>query len=189
MMYAMYLACLAAVKSASKTPCLGTALLLGISPTSSGLDLQGFIEASQLGMKHDATTALQLLAVEYGDCGVHDKFTSIVQGTVCVIGCANKKTQEAYRHLGLETVPVGGAVGKLDCHFGGVPGSCSEISACICFAPCSEIDYKISCMAYDGIVTVNGKRVLAREEGDIPLQSGYIVSVGARVFSFITAVP
>jgi len=84
---------------------------------------------------------------------------------------------------------VGGAVGKLDCHIGGVPGSCSEISACIRFTPCSKSDYKISCMAYDGIVTVNGKRVLAREEGDIPLQSGYIVSVGARVFSFITAVP
>ena len=83
---------------------------------------------------------------------------------------------------------MGGAVGKLDCHIGGVPGSCSEISACIYFAPCSESDYKMLCIAYDGIVTVNCKRV-SQEEEDIPLQSVYIVSVGARVFSFITAVP
>ena len=166
---------------------MGIALLLGISPTASGWDLQSFVEESDLGTEHEAITALQLLAVEYDEDGVNEKFTSIMTGRVCVIGCASRKTQQAYQDLGLGTVPLGGAVGKLDCHVGSVPGSCSEVSACIRYAPTSSSDFQIACMASEDIVTVNGKR-LAHEHGSIPLQNGDVCSVGARVFSFIVAV-
>ena len=166
---------------------LGIALLLGISPTASGWDLQGFVEDSDLASEHDAITALQLLAVEYDEDGVNEKFTSIMTGHVCVIGCAGRKTQQAYQHLGLGTVPLGGAVGKLDCHVGGVPGSCSEVSACIRYAPTSSSDFQIACMASEDTVTVNGERLL-HKHGSIPLRNGDVCSVGARVFSFIVAV-
>jgi hypothetical protein len=175
------------VESAGETQSAGCAILLGISPTSSGWDLQGFVESNQLESEHETITALQLLAVEYDEDGVNEKFTSIMQGTMCVIGCADQKTQQAYQSLGLGTVPLGGAVGRLDCHIGGVPGSCSEVSACIRYDPCSESDFKIACMADDDIVTVNGNR-LSPDEGSVLLRNGDICSVGARVFSFIHAV-
>jgi len=54
-----------AVKSASETPCLGTALRLGISSTSSGWNLQGFVEASQLETKHVTLTACLVPAVQF----------------------------------------------------------------------------------------------------------------------------
>jgi hypothetical protein len=175
------------MKSKGESRHLGIAMLMGISATSCGWDLQGFVEDSLLDSEHDTMSALQLLAVEYDDDGVNEKFASIIQGTVCAIGCADSKTQQAYRDLGFGTVPLGGTVGRLDCHIGGVPGSCSEVSACIQYAPTADSEFQIACMAYEDVVTVNGKRV-TRDDGAAPLRNGDICSVGARVFSFIVAV-
>lgn len=166
---------------------VGIAMLVGVSPTSSGWDLQGFVEANGLGLRDHAMTALQLLAVEYDEDGANEKFVSVIQGTVCVIGCANQNTRQAYQRLGLGSLPIGGAIGRMDCHIGGVPATCSESSACIRFAPTPDSDFQMSCLASDDIVTVNGKR-LSQDDGSIPLRSGDICSVGARVFSFIVAV-
>lgn len=165
---------------------VGCAMLMGVSPSSCGWDLQGFVEANQLESENETMTALQLLAVEYDEDGVNEKFTCVMQGTLCVIGCADRKSQQAYQSLGLGSPPIGGTVGKIDCHIGGFPGSCSEISACIRYDPCSESDFKIICLALNDIVTVNGKR-LSREDGYVALRNGDICSVGARVFSFVQA--
>ena len=165
---------------------LGIATLLGISPASSGWDLQAFVENNPLGSDNDAMMALQMLAVEYDEGGVNERFTSIIQGTVCIIGCASKMMQRAAQALGFD-VPTGGSIGKLDCHIGGVPGSCSEASACVRYSPTAHSDFQFACLAPDDIVTLNGRH-LTPADGCVPLQNGDICSVGARVFSFIVAV-
>lgn len=165
---------------------VGIAMLIGLSPTSSGWDLQSFVDANGLSSRDHCLTALQLLAVEYDEDGANEKFISVIQGTVCVIGCANQKTRQAYQRLGLGSLPVGGTVGRIDCHIGGVPATCSESSACIRFAPTPESDFQMSCLAPGDVVTVNGRR-LNQYEGSVPLRSGDICSVGARVFSFVVA--
>jgi hypothetical protein len=127
-----------------------------------------------------------LLAVEYDDDGVNEKFLSLIQGTICTIGCASKLTQEMYHSLGLGSVPLGGSVGTLDCHIGGVPGSCSEIAACIRYAPNESKSslFQISSLTALDTVTVNGKNITP-EMGDVPLFHNDICSVGARVFALV----
>ena len=110
-------------------------MLLGLSPSMYGWDLQEFVESCQLNSEEDVMLALQLLAVEYDDDGTNEKFRSLMQGSVCTIGSASKTTQLMYRKLGLGMVPLGGYVGKLDCHIGGTPGSCSERAALIRYKP------------------------------------------------------
>lgn len=159
-------------------------MLIGLSPSTFGWDLQDFVESSQLRSEQDVMAALQLLAVEYDDDGVNEKFRSVVQGTICVIGSADKITQQMSISLGLGSVPLGGSVGKLDCHIGGVPGSCSERAACIRYAPTACSRFQFSCLSRDDIVTLNGRRITP-EMGSFPLVDEDICSVGARVFVFV----
>jgi hypothetical protein len=163
---------------------VGGMLLLGLSPSAFGWDLQDFVESSQLSSEQDVMAALQLLAVEYDDDGVNENFLSVAQGTVCVMGSAGTVTQQMYNLLGLGPVPLGGCIGKLDCHVGGVPGSCSERAACIRFAPTGTSTFQFSCLSDDDIVTLNGRR-MTPEIGSFPLFHQDICSVGARVFVFI----
>ena len=166
---------------------VGGAMLVGLSASSLGWDLQSFVEESvdQLRSEQDIMAALQLLAVEYDD-GVNDKFQTLIQGTVCIIGCASKLTQEMYNSLGLGSVPSGGSVGTLDCHIGGVPGSCSELAACIRYAPNESKSslFLLSCLSSHDVVTVNGEKITP-EMGDVPLLHNDICSVGARVFALV----
>jgi hypothetical protein len=176
--------CIPAKVAAHSSFPVGGAMLLGLSPCAFGFDLQDFVESSQLSAEQDVMAALQVLAVEYDDDGVNENFRSVVQGTVCVIGSAGKTTQQMYRSLGLGSVPLGGTVGKLDCHIGGVPGSCSERAACIRYAPTRTSLFQFSCLSDDDIVTLNGRRI-TQETGSFPLFSEDICSVGARVFAFV----
>lgn len=162
----------------------GGALLLGLSPSMFGFDLQDFVESCQLSSEQDVMLALQLLAVEYDDDGTNEKFRSLIQGSICTIGCASKTTQLMYHKLGLGTVPLGGYVGKLDCHIGGTPGSCSERAAVIRYIPTETSDFQFTCMSDEDIVTLNGRR-LSTNIGSFPIFHGDICSVGARVFVFI----
>jgi hypothetical protein len=73
---------------------VGGAMLVGLSPSSFGWDLQEFVESSHLSSEQDLMAALQLLAVEYDDDGVNERFQSFVQGTVCIICNAGKETQQ-----------------------------------------------------------------------------------------------
>ena len=177
-------------KNQSTNRQVNSAILVGLSASSLRWDLQSFVEESvnELRSEQDIMAALQLLAVEYDDDGVNEKFLSLIQGTICTIGCASKLTQEMYHSLGLGSVPLGGSVGTLDCHIGGVPGSCSEISACIRYDPneSKSSRFQISCLgAVDiPVVSVNGKSITP-EMGDVPLFHNDICSVGARVFALV----
>lgn len=162
----------------------GIALLLGLSSQLFGWDLQNFVTSSNLESERDAMAALQLLAVEYDESGTNEKFRTVVQGTVCMIGSASKTTQQMYKILGLGNVPLGGTVGRIDCHIGGVPGSCSEFAACIRYKPSAASNFQFSCLSEDDIVTLNGKRLIPRN-GGYPLHDKDICSVGARVFMFV----
>jgi hypothetical protein len=166
---------------------VGSAMLVGLSALSMGWDLQSFIEETihKLGSDQDIMAALQLLAVEYDEDGVNEKFQSLIQGTICFIGCASTITQEMHNSLGLGSVPLGGSVGNLDCHIGGVPGSCTEFAACIRYRPnqSKTSTFQLSCLSVEDIVTLNGE-IVKPEMGYIPLHHEDICSVGARVFAF-----
>jgi len=159
-------------------------MLQGLSPSAFAWDLQDFVESCRLSSEQDVMVALQLLAVEYDDDGANEKFRSLMQGSICTIGSASKTTQLMYQKLGLGTVALGGFVGKLDCHVGGTPGSCSERAALIRYAPTETSQFQFSCLSDDDIVTLNGRRLLT-STGSYPLFHGDICSVGARVFVFI----
>lgn len=169
---------------ATKRSCIGGAVLVGLSASVADWDLQQFFEEQQHSFsEQDSMAALQLLAVEYDEDGINEKFHCVIQGTLCMIGCAGKLTQEMYSALGLGSVPVGGTVGNLDCHIGGVLGSCSEEAACIQYDP-NNVHFQLSCLSADDIVTLNGQRVTP-ESGRVPLFHDDICSVGARVFAFL----
>jgi hypothetical protein len=175
-------------KNQSTNRHVSSAILVGLSASTVRWDLQSFAEESvhELRSEQDIMAALQLLAVEYDDDGVNEKFLSLLHGTICTIGCASKLTQEMYHSLGLGSVPLGGSVGTLDCHIGGVPGSCSEIAACIRYAPNESKSslFQISSLTALDTVTVNGKNITP-EMGDVPLFHNDICSVGARVFALV----
>jgi hypothetical protein len=162
---------------------LGGARFIGLSPSEFGWDLQDFLASQDSGQD---MTVIQMLAVEYDEDGVNEKFASVVQGTVCFIGRASEVLQKAYKNLGLGSIPLGGSVGKLDCHVGGVPGSCGEAVACIRYDPTEESSFRVSCLSDDDVVTLNGCRILVAN-GSLPLRDEDVLSVGARVFAFVQA--
>jgi len=175
------------LSSFGATSPIGCALLLGLPASRFQWDLQEFVESSELGPEQDSMTAMQMLAVEYDQDGVNEKFRSVVQGRVCIVGSASECTQRQYTSLGLGSIPLGGAVGSLDCHIGGIPGSCSEHSASIRYYPSEESDFQFSCGSRDDVVTLNGQRV-APEMGYLPLNHEDICTVGARIFAFLLPV-
>jgi hypothetical protein len=171
-------------------PCLpqrysiGRALLLGLSPTQYGWDLQQFCEIQDLDASQDAMAVLQMLAVEYDEDGLNEKFASVIQGTFCVLGNASTTVTKMFNSLGLGTIPLGGSVGNLDCHVGGVPGSCTDRAACIEYDE-QVAGFKFCCLSPSDEVTINGKH-LAVEEGFVELRHMDVCSVGARVFAFLS---
>lgn len=162
----------------------GGAMLLGLPPSLFGWDLQDFVTTNDLTSEQDAMAALQLLAVEYDDDGVNEKFKSVIQGSICIIGSA---AQKVYESLGLGRVPIGGVCGRTDCHIGGVPGSCSEAAACIRYHPTETSEFQFSCLQDDDLVTLNGRRITS-EIGWFPLFNEDICAVGGRVFVFLIPV-
>jgi hypothetical protein len=158
---------------------VGAAMLMGI-PASLSWSLQAFIHAN--GLESDESmTAIQMLAVEYDEGGVNEGFRSIMQGNVCIIGQANKRLLRHFRDLGGGSVPVGCSIGELDCHIGGVPGTCSSRAACIRY---TGNEFQLACLNDNDIVTLNGKRITSDMKG-LTLLNNDICSVGPRVFVFI----
>jgi hypothetical protein len=177
--------CIPVVPSSMSAP-VGGAMLVGLSPSHFGWELEKFIARCELSSEQDTMTAIQMLAVEYDEGGVNTKFQTMVQSSICVIGNAGMTTQKAYKSLGLGSVPLGGSVGEMDCHIGGVPGSCSEKAACITHAPTTSSEFQFACLSDDDIVTLNGRRLMVGM-GCLPLQNEDICTVGARVFVFLVA--
>jgi hypothetical protein len=156
-------------------------MLLGLPPSLFGWDLQDSVALNEYTSEQDTMAALQLLAVEYDEDGVNEKFRAIMQGSVCVIGSASQKI---YEMLGLGRVPIGGVCGRTDCHIGGAPGSCSDTAACIRYYPTEISKFQFTCLSETDLVTLNGQRLTA-EAGWFPLDNEDICSVGGRVFTFI----
>jgi hypothetical protein len=158
---------------------VGAAMLMGI-PATLSWSLQAFIHAN--GLESDESmTAVQMLAVEYDEGGVNEGFRSIMQGNVCIIGQANKRLLRHFRELGGGSAPVGCSIGELDCHIGGVPGTCSSRAACIRY---TGNEFQLACLNDKDIVTLNGKRITTEMKG-LTLLNNDICSVGPRVFVFI----
>jgi len=161
---------------------MGAAMLIGLNPSWFGWDLQDFVNSQET--IYDPITAIQMLAVEYDDDGTNEKFQCLIQGTRTVLGRASEMTQEAYRSLGLGAVPLGGAVGRIDCHIGGLPKSCGETSACIHYLATEESDFHICSLSDEDVVTVNGRRITT-SSGNIPLHDEDVCTIGPRVFAFV----
>ena len=173
----------------------GVAMLVGLNPNWFGWDLQEFVSCQET--IYDPITAIQMLAVEYDEDGINEKFQSVVLGSpATIIGRASEQTQHAYESLGLGKLPLGGPVGKIDCHIGGVPHSCSEWAACIRYTdPLSstaaatagqqqESNFHLCCLSNDDVVTLNGQRITP-SSGQVPLFDDDVCTVGPRVFAFV----
>jgi hypothetical protein len=162
----------------------GGAVLCGLRPARFSWDFQSFLK-DQPTESRLMTKALQMLANEYDmDNGVNEKFRCMIQTPRCVLGCASKSTQRQYRSLALGNIPLGATVGSIDCHVGGVQGSCSEAAASISYIPNEEGSFQFACESSDDVVTLNGQR-LTMEMGPHPVHHEDVCSIGARVFVFL----
>ena len=101
------------------------------------------------------------------------------------MGRTGKALEKICQSIGFGSLPLGGPVGKVDCHIGGVAGSCSETAGVIQYLPSQVSDFQFragnSCA---DVVTVNGKRITSAM-GSFPLFNEDVCTVGARVFVFL----
>lgn len=156
---------------------VGAAMLVGLPP-SIGWRFIDFITDN--GILQDVSL-VQMLAVEYDDDGMNEKFRSVMQGSVCVIGQASKRMLRQYQEIGGGNVGMGCGVGPLDCHIGGIPGTCSPRAACIRYD--GEV-FRLSCLNDSDVVTLNGERLKLGGDGSV-LYDHDVCSVGPRVFAFV----
>ena len=159
----------------------GAAMLLGLSSILFGWDVDVFVSSrifDSIELEKNATAALTL------EVGVNESFRTMLQGPLCVIGNASPSTRKAHKQLGLGAIPLGSAIGEIDCHIGGTLLSCSETAASIRFAPTTAGDFQFAALTDEDIVTLNGKRITPGM-GSFPLFNEDICTVGARVFVFL----
>lgn len=167
--------CLPVASSGVDYP-IGAALLLGI-PARLVWSLTDFLAEREI---ENDVSVVQMLAVEYDDEGVNERFRSVMQGSVCIIGQASKRMLRQFQEIGGGAVGLGCGVGELDCHIGGAPGTCSPRAACVRY---DGIVFRLSCMNGRDIVTLNGEKVRSGE--GVILFHNDIISVGPRVFAFV----
>jgi hypothetical protein len=168
----------------SKSTASGGAMLLGLSSFLFGWNSQACITSRYFESDNAANAATSALVSEYGQGGHNEKFRSLVQGTTSIIGCASMRTQRVFESLGFGAPPVGGAVGRVDCHIGGNSRCCGEVTACIRYVPTASGDFQFSALSDDDVVTMNGQRITP-EMGSFPLFNEDICTVGSRVFVFL----
>jgi hypothetical protein len=156
---------------------VGAAMLVGI-PSSRGWSLPDFITDN--GIENDFSM-VQILAAEYDDEGLNEKFMSVIQGSFCIIGQASKKMIRQFQEIGGGNVAMGSGCGALDCHIGGAPGACSSQAASIRYD--GDV-FRFACLNDDDVVTLNGKRLKQGGPGEA-LYNYDVCSVGSRVFAFL----
>ena len=161
----------------------GGALLVGLAPSLFGWVVETFVPTCDFESDSHETRSVDALTQEYDSGGYNESFRSVIQGTVCVIGRASAAKETACAELGLD-VTIGSTIGDLDCHVGGVRGSCGESAATIQHSPTSTSDFQFMANNNTDLVTLNGKRIFANM-GSFPLFNEDICSVGARVFVFL----
>lgn len=169
--------------SAMGLGCVGGAILIGLKAAEVGWELKDFVDSRARLHGRDSDDVTRFLTSEYGTGGLNDRFQSVMQGTVCIIGSADLRTQRMYKSLGLGAVPIGGSVGSIDCHVGGLPGSSSEQAACIYYSREGGDSFHLVCLTEEDVVSINGDR-LTPDLGAKRLKGDDIVTVGARVFVF-----
>ena len=153
----------------------GGAVLLGI-PANLGWNFMDFLKVQ--GLDEDFS-AIQMLAVEYDEDGLNEKFRSVIQGSLCIIGQATTQMIRQYRDIGGGNVAMGSGMGMLDCHIGGTPGTCSPQAASI---RCDGEKFFFACLNDKDLVTLNGARLKSGRE--TVLRHNDVCSVGPRVFTF-----
>lgn len=167
----------------SNTP-TGGAMLMGLSPLLFGWNVEAFLSTQYFDSVQTLQTATAALNDEYGINRFNDSFRTVVQGTVCVIGRASRRTERAWNRLGLGDIPLGGTIGEIDCNIGGLEDTCSETAATIAFCPSGGSAFQFHANNDTDIVTLNGKRIKA-STGSFPLFNEDVCTVGARTFVFL----
>lgn len=162
----------------------GGAMLLGVKPSHFGWNVDSILSKQFFTSDKEASQAASVLAADYDENGLNEKFCTLIQGTVTIIGCASSRMLRAYAALGLKTPPVGGPIGPIDCNVGGSSKCCSEIAALIRFVPTKHGDFQFSVLSSDDLITLNGQRITP-ELGSFPLFNEDICTVGSRVFVFL----
>lgn len=165
------------VESSRGMTSVGAAMLVGI-PANIGWSFPDFITENGI---HEDVSVVQILAVEYDEDGMNEKFRSVIQGSVTIIGQASKRMMRQFEEIGGGNIDMGRGVGALDSHIGGVPGTCSPRAACIRFD--GDV-FKITCLNDSDVVTLNGERLRSGGEGSV-LYNYDVCSVGPRVFAFV----
>ena len=155
---------------------LGMAMLCGL-PHDIGWRLEDFITSSA----DDGATAAECLSLEYEENGRNEKFRSVIQGSLCVLGRATGRMTRLFSELAGSSVALGEGVGDIDCHVGGPIYSCSSRAACIRYA---LGEFKFCCLNDSDVVTLNSQRI-STGMGWVPLTHNDVCSVGPRVFAFI----
>ena len=168
--------CLPVQASRGVTP-IGAAMLVGI-PANIGWSFPDFMTENGI---HEDVSVVQILAVEYDDDGMNENFRSVIQGSVTIVGQASKRMMRQFQEIGGGNIGMGCGVGPLDCHIGGVPGTCSPRAAMIRYDGAA---FRITCLNDTDVVTLNGERLKSGGEGSI-LYNYDVCSVGPRVFAFI----
>lgn len=176
------------------TPCVpcgpditqqGGAMLVGLSSVSFGWDVEEYVTSwFDESSEKNTDRALSALDAQYSEQGVNHSFRSFVQGTSTVIGCASERAQRMNESLGLRAVPIGGAIGSIDCHIGGSPIGCSENAAYIRYCPMDSSDFQFCALSDNDLVTINGRRITPKM-GCFPLFKEDVCTVGPRVFVFL----
>lgn len=162
----------------------GAAMLLGLSSILFGWDVDAFVSSRVFDSHDQELDATNTLTAEFGEEGFNESFKTFLQGPLCVMGNASPATRKAHKQLGLGRIPVGSAVGEIDCNIGGTMLSCTETAASIRFAPTTAGDFQFAALTDDDIVTLNGARITPGM-GSFPLSKEDICTVGARVFVFL----
>jgi hypothetical protein len=177
-------ACMPVGAHAGEAPS-GGAMLLGLSPVLFGWNVETFAAMCHFENQEHEMMAVTSLSAEYESDGYNEMFRTVLQGTSCVIGRASKALERSCQSLGIGAPPIGCTVGRLDCHIGGVAGSCTEYAATIQHLPSQVSDFQFRAGACsDDVVTVNGKRITG-DMGSFPLFNEDVCTVGARVFVFL----
>lgn len=177
-------ACIPVGTHHSEPPC-GGAMLLGLSPILFGWNPETFASMCDFESQVHELFAVASLAAEYEKNGYNERFRTVLQSTHCIIGRAGNTLEKICREIGFGPLPLGGPVGKIDCHLGGMEGTCTENAAIIEHLPSQVSDFQFRAgNSSKDVVTVNGKRITS-EMGSFPLFNEDVCTVGARVFVFL----
>jgi len=173
--------CIPVDNFSSKIP-HGCAMLVGLSSADFSWSIDDFFHSARHLLSKEPQAALSTLRREFGVDGYNALFRSVIQYPPCLIGRAGAKIEKASSSIGLGNVVIGGTIGGIDCHVGGIDGSCSEIAGCISFS-LTENSFQFSSCNNDDIVTLNGKQIKS-SMGTFLIQNEAVLSVGSRVFMF-----